>query len=78
MDEALRQRMSSELKALEETLHSALMALSAAGAVANKGGAPAGSKGAIASGDMAFVEVELALRAVQNGALELAAILPNR
>ena len=90
VDEALRQRMSSELRALEASLHSSLMALSATGGGSSsrgevEGSAPGGGqgtsasgRGAVASGDAAFVEVELALRAVQNGALELAAIIPNR
>ena len=68
IDEALRQQMSSELKAMEEGIHSALMGLSASagGAVAVAAGGRgeetvAGSTplrlGGVAAGDVGFAEV---------------------
>ena len=66
IDEALRLQMSSELKAMAEGIHSALMGLAWAsgGGEGGKGGgdsssSPAGSlkMGGVATGDVGFAEV---------------------
>ena len=79
VDEALRARMGSELRALEDTLHAALMGLASASTLAGVGGTEGGLPlGGVVSGDVVFVEVELALRSVQNGVMEMAAVIVDR
>jgi chromosome segregation ATPase len=62
VDEALRQRIKSELVAVEESIHSTLMKLSS----------PETHQGGIVK-----VEVELALRGVQNSVMELSNLIAS-